>query len=435
MAESSDRFSCASCQRSYIWKPALAGKRVKCKCGAMMDVPSGVMPQAAPQLKPQVIHRPRPAPVAAASQADDDALYAMADMEAKAAANLPPMVMAAAPVAAVAMAVPGRATTVSGVPLAYRRGPSAKERERAGTNVLIDMNRDVYVPTAMLVGGFLIYAGYYAITYHLGGVAIVITMFGLSLLTAFKAAILVGFALVAATPLGVSFGGVFTAILKLAAIAVFCDGVTTWIDAGVAHISGGAGGGGFFGMGIISWPIALGMYWGFFIYLFSMDPGDSWMVVMILSIIDYLARWVLIALLLSAVLNWGGVASGPIASIGGGGSSKSQASATEEHVTELKESGGLRDARQYITDGHQAGLGPFVESCFAAGAKSVSFEVSRDINGKTDPYALAIELPSEKSKRAAVYAAIKRHYDEAKVEYDPEDLKDDGERYVEVELK
>src|SRR5207248_2194381 len=115
--------------------------------------------------------------------------------------------------------------------------------------------------------------------------------------------------------------------------------------------------------------------------------------------------------------------------------SSSNVSETDERVTSLKDTGGLREARQYITDGHQAGKGPFVEACYAAGAKSVSFEVERDINGKTDPYALAIELPSDKSKRAQVYAAIKKHYDDAKVDYDPENLKDTGDRFIEVELK
>ena len=30
-------------------------------------------------------------------------------------------------------------------------------------------------------------------------------------------------------------------------------------------------------------PVALVIYWTLLIYLFSMDPGDSWMVVVILS--------------------------------------------------------------------------------------------------------------------------------------------------------
>jgi hypothetical protein len=31
---------CPSCQKEYPWKPDLAGKRVKCKCGELIDVPA-----------------------------------------------------------------------------------------------------------------------------------------------------------------------------------------------------------------------------------------------------------------------------------------------------------------------------------------------------------------------------------------------------------
>jgi len=40
MAESSDAFSCPSCDKRYRWKPTMAGKKVACKsCGAKLRVP------------------------------------------------------------------------------------------------------------------------------------------------------------------------------------------------------------------------------------------------------------------------------------------------------------------------------------------------------------------------------------------------------------
>jgi hypothetical protein len=33
-------FECASCNRTFAWKPPLAGKRVRCKCGGTIDVPA-----------------------------------------------------------------------------------------------------------------------------------------------------------------------------------------------------------------------------------------------------------------------------------------------------------------------------------------------------------------------------------------------------------
>ena len=34
------QFSCDACGRTYAWKPQLAGKRAKCKCGQAINVPA-----------------------------------------------------------------------------------------------------------------------------------------------------------------------------------------------------------------------------------------------------------------------------------------------------------------------------------------------------------------------------------------------------------
>jgi len=33
-------FSCDSCGKQYPWKPELAGKKAKCKCGALLNIPA-----------------------------------------------------------------------------------------------------------------------------------------------------------------------------------------------------------------------------------------------------------------------------------------------------------------------------------------------------------------------------------------------------------
>src|SRR5687767_12957477 len=65
------KFSCASCGREFRWKPELAGKKAKCKCGAVVAVPT-VAPSAAPA-PAAVEHDPfdmagEPEPVAAPPQ-------------------------------------------------------------------------------------------------------------------------------------------------------------------------------------------------------------------------------------------------------------------------------------------------------------------------------------------------------------------------------
>jgi hypothetical protein len=418
VGSSANKFKCDGCGRSYTWKPELAGRRVKCKCGQVMSVP-------------------KESP-AAAQDDNDDALYALADIEEKASKNQPVMVVEAPVTPAKPKAKSGGGggrggagvgLKAAGVPLAYQSGPTRFERERG--DVTMDMTRDVYAPLVLLVFGLGIYVTYYAVHYHLTGTGIAFTTLGLGIMTAFKAALLIGFALVAAGPLGVSFGSPLTAVLKLAALAVFADGVTTWVDAGVASMAGGAGG----MSSLISFPIALAIYWTLLIYLFSMDPGDSWMVVVLLAVFDSIVRWVLLLVLLNTVLSWGGVASSAMPSMGSGSSSKIS-SQTVGRVNDLKDAKALEEARAFINDGHQALFHEYVEDWYANGCPNVWFVVTRDFNGKRDPYQVCVELPKDKTKRAKCYEIYNRYLDKEKLHPDdPADLKDTGEPYLFVPLR
>ena len=40
MADGAMKFSCNACGKSYGWKPELAGRQAKCKCGQVMTVPA-----------------------------------------------------------------------------------------------------------------------------------------------------------------------------------------------------------------------------------------------------------------------------------------------------------------------------------------------------------------------------------------------------------
>ncbi|MGB7156785.1 MAG: hypothetical protein WBD40_01885, partial [Tepidisphaeraceae bacterium] len=60
------KFTCSGCGKSYKWKPELAGKKVKCKCGTVMSAP------AAP-------------PVEEEREVDLDGLYELAAEEKKSA--------------------------------------------------------------------------------------------------------------------------------------------------------------------------------------------------------------------------------------------------------------------------------------------------------------------------------------------------------------
>ena len=412
------RFPCEGCGRKYTLKPELAGRRVKCKCGHVMTVPHAPPPEP-PELR-----------------VEDD-LYEMAPEPAK-----PAAAKHRAPLAPVAPKVPLRPIETSapavgieaagvampapgGIPLAYQKGPTQRERERMSSDTLMDMTRDVYVPVALLIIGFIVYVGYYAVRYELDGAGMAMTAVGLGIMTLIKAVLLIGFAFMVAGPLGVSFGGIFTAALKLAAIAVVSDGVATLVDAFTAKIAGGAGGA-FSGM--LSFPVVLGVYWVLLIYLFSMDSGDSWLVVMILTVFSFMVRWLILLLLLNAILSWGGVSGAALPGASAPASSNPQVA----HVNDLKERDMLAEAREYIKGGRQMALTKAVDEWYAAGCKNVWFGLAGGFGQKAEPTGVIVELPKykdkarEKAARQKCYDIAKKFYDEQGWSYDEDDVKDDG---------
>jgi hypothetical protein len=453
---------CGACQRKFSWKPELAGKRVKCKCGEKISVPMGGDTPAAVRVNvpgnggkvrpavPGANAAVKAAAVALKTAANPpvgdagglDGLLALAEDADRAAAAMPIEVMEFAPDPVVAKPMKtGKAGAVNigpGIPLGYQRGQTAREKEKvlAAAAALVDPVRDIYAPLVILAVGFLLSISYFIVRFHLGSGALAPIGIGVVVLTAIKAALLIGFALVAATPLGVSFGNVGPAILKLAAVAVFTDGVIYWVDMGMDHLSGGASGGGFFSFGFVGFPVALGLYWGLMIYLFSMDPGDSWMVVALLSVFDRVMRWVILFLLLETVLSWGGVVLPAVGSAAVKHSAAIHASALSTEVDDLKTADALVEAKAFIQDGHQGVLLQPVKDWYAAGCPNVWFSMSgRDINMHRSATGVIVELPQDKASRAKCYEILNKYYTDNQMFFDPLECKDNGEDYMEVRIQ
>jgi hypothetical protein len=391
------RITCDGCKKTYAWKPELAGKRVKCKCGHTIQVPAAQEPPP-----------------------DEDGMYDLAPSEEpvkpkRSPAHPPPPGLSAPAPAAATSAIPYQAAPI---------------RDRMSNENLMDMNRDVYVPVALLAVGVILYLACFAFRFHLTGAGIVTVSVGLFILTAFKAALLVGFAMLLANPLGVSFGGIWTATLKLAAVAVFCDGVTAWVDFGVNKISNGTFGNGIMGYGTMSFPVALGIYWVLLIYLFSMDSGDSWITVLLLAVFDLIVKMALVFLLLGMVLHMGG-ASAP--GLGGGSSKMPAHSELADRIEELQTRKCLPEAREYLKEPHNVNyLGGAIDDMYKAGAKTVYFEISRNINGKPSADGIVIEMPEDKNQRQECLK-ICRQIEEGKKPDQP--VPDDGDAYYELLLR
>jgi hypothetical protein len=418
MADGKPMFGCASCNRSYAWKPEIAGKRAKCKCGNVMTVPD----QA-------------PAPPAPPEPQADDGMYDFAE---PAPTKSPPKTApkAASPSlpsfartnAARAAAVPGAAAPAAAkpAPLNYQRGPTDREKFLASDEVLVDRRRDYHAPIALLVTGVLLYMSYYTIHYSLGPAGILTTGIGLIIVTVLETAALVGFAFVVAGPLGVSFGSVGTAILKLAATVVLCDGIITVFDAAMLKILGVNFGGGFFGFGAFGLPIVVLTYLCCFIYLFSMDPGDARTVVMVLSVFYRVLRLVLFLLLLNAILSFSGVHKFANAT--------SASNPVTDAVEDAKSRGLLEEGKQYTNDHGMYIEGEYVKEWYDAGCKNVWFQVSRDINGHGTALDIVLELPDDPTARAKCFDVEKKYYDKTQQFYDPKLMKDNGDPYEIVSL-
>jgi hypothetical protein len=386
----SARYTCENCGKTFVPKPEWMGKKVKCRCGYVMSIPLPPPPKEEP--------------------AGDD-MYDLAPEAPAAKAKqhaAPPEVVAASVARTAAIPAAGGAAAVASPVLGYRSKPTKVEENRfsSSCSTMLDPKRDMYVPLGLLIGGLLLYVCYYAVAYRLSASGIAVVAVGLSLLTVFKAALMFGFALMIASPLGVSFGGIFTAALKLAAIAIFTDGVTTWIDAGVGKMAGT--GGGFFD-GMLSFPIAVAIYWILLIYLFSMDAGDSWLVVILLAVFDNIVRWVILMILIGAIMNWGGASGVGAVSVGGGGT-KTLSTMSEEDLEwqAAKDAGELEEAVQWGKS-HSTMMEKQTAEFYAAGAKGVYFQVSYDINRKPTIHEYVVELPKEKDKREKIFK-IRRDY-------------------------
>jgi hypothetical protein len=417
------KFGCPNCARQFVWKEQLAGKKAKCKCGNVIQVPLSMTeepPAEEPLLRDMIdfVEDDDPPPPAKVVK------------------------VAKAPVPVLASAGPKKLAKPAGaaraVPLGYKSAPTKRDKDRFSQANLMDMPRDVYVPVALLASGFLIYAAYFSTSFHLNSRVLPFVLFGVGLLTVLKTALLIAFAFVIAGPTGVSFGGLWTAILKLAAVAVFCDGVVSWVDLAVQRVSGVRTVSPL-GLGFIGFPVALLTYWLLYQYLFTMDSSESWIIVRFLFIFDRLVRWGLFLTLLGLFANIGPHGAGHAASAGAGLANAPAAASSDPlsvHVQDLKDTDSLIEARKYIASGNQAVFGKPVDDWYAAGCPNVWFEMGRgDINGRRNAFDVIVELPPDKAGRQKCFDILKTYYDGVQIPTDATEMKDTGQTYLIVMMR
>jgi 23S rRNA pseudoU1915 N3-methylase RlmH len=394
----SEKFGCDGCGKLYALKPELSGKRVKCKCGSVITVPTiAVEPEETYDLaeEPKVAVAP---------------------------------VMRA--VAAPAIANPGGANAAGKRTLNYRSGPTKRDRDAAKLDNTVDKVREVYVPTGLLVVGFLMLVGYAFTNFGGGGATVGLYTAYVSVMTILKTIMMVGFAFIIAPMLDVSFGGVWTAILKLAAISVFTDGCSAFIDLLAVKLAGPMGGG-----GMLSGSIAIGIIWILMAYLFSMDAGDAWLVVILMGIFRWLAGFVLIMLLAALFMSGGGgslIAGG--ANAAAALTEGSEAAFEQAGIAEMIANDQTMPAIDYINDrAHHRELAPFIPRWKEAGAEDVLFTLGGSFGARATAGELVVILPSDPEKRKACFDIYKEAYKAQFLEdIDPTDPKliDEGQKFL-----
>ncbi|HEY1923170.1 MAG TPA: hypothetical protein VGG44_10510 [Tepidisphaeraceae bacterium] len=262
------KYSCPNCHRTFTWKKEVAGKRGKCKCGQFITVPLNP-----PQDEPSD---------------DFDALAELSSDAKRAVVDAPPIVVPSAAIAAPAPAY------IPAQNLNYRGEDHSPQSERFNFDNMNEPVRDLFVPTAMLVAGFLGAILWVFLQPKAGPGIVMIMAFLTGAATLIKTAILIGLAFVIAPRLGISFGLVGPAILKFAAIIILVDTAELWMETAFKASGAISANGRTTGyiilprIGLATTLISLSCY-----YLFSMDRNDVAMFAVPAAFISWLTGFIM----------------------------------------------------------------------------------------------------------------------------------------------
>ncbi len=255
-ATTAGRFNCDSCGASFRWKPELAGKKAKCKCGATI---------ACPQTDPSV-----PAVV--------DDVYDLAPDADAPAARRPAPVMPVASVATVAAAAPVMAQAMPGVANVSRAAPLAYHTPKHDVDVNFpNRTLDLHMPVALIIGSIVIeIATIYlnpALRIQTFGQLMMSVGLGLIISTVF---ILIGI-VIAAKVRHFSLGTTPSMILKLIAISLAPAAAMdlAWLPLRFVFILGI----------ILDWLVGFMLYFALIGAFFELDQSDTWYCVVVIFLI------------------------------------------------------------------------------------------------------------------------------------------------------
>ena len=276
-------FNCPKCGKRWTWKPPLAGKKVKCRCGAVFAVPAKPpAPSAAPRppapAKPPASANPAllaPITASIAPPDQEDSLYDLAPGVEKIEPPPKPLPVAQeAPAAAPPKKAIARILNYGGNPgLAAAAKPAA---QRADIGDIWEGNKvkNLIVPISLVVAACALNVCVNLFFSQNASRSMAIAAIDMGVRVGVDVPVMLLACFIAAKLLDVSFGPVGPAILKLCSIAVAPEGIMSlFLLAGI--LLGGAHGsgallGGLYGL-LIGWAASLFLYWWLFYYYFDLQ--------------------------------------------------------------------------------------------------------------------------------------------------------------------
>lgn len=409
-------FACDACGKKYKLKPEVAGKKVKCKCGSAFT---------APEL---------PAP----TEPDEQELYDLVD----AASEKPKAaVLSASQASPLARAMPvarpaGVTNAPAGKSLAYE---SKRKKDRFDADNLIDTKRDIYLPAGLFIVGMLGLLAWAIVQAKADSTGVAIFSVLIAVKTFIKTAILIGLAFIVAPIGGLSFGSLWHAILKFAAMIVFADAVLMWMEDWIDSLGGSSG-------RRVSIYISLlkTMLLGAFIaiqlrFLFDMDSEETGMIAIPMAIVNRILEfviWIVIIGILEGMMAAATppppAATPPAANVATSGSAApgtsvaAPSSPQDDAIKKLIPS--ATEGHEWVTRFHVDKLHDVVnETINNARPKRLYFK-SVGVNSVL----VIIELPDDPETRKGVFDAANQMI--ARYSRDKRTLSDSRQRYVTFEV-
>jgi hypothetical protein len=434
------KFSCGKCGKSYKWKPELAGKKVKCKCGNIMTAPAtepvaeqqdvdldGLYELAAEEKKSAKKQREEPVGFRCPSCNSDLAVGAVVCTRCGFNLKTGSRATAGKPAATVAFAGAGgggaaavasaRPNAVPSAMIGYgtrNTSPDAVEVDYIGDNPL----RDFGIPAALLLAGVGVLMFQEA---GGGSISAALPRIGLSLIINLVFSFIGMFAVMKLFE--VSFGAPGPALIKAAACCVLPPAI-----AGV--IGNMIGSDSFFVSMMVSAMLMMPLTYACFYFLFDMDFDEVIYLVVIIWLVN---QWV-VTFLLSMMLSGGG-GGGAMSAMGGfggggGGGSDSEEVSQDEHVKEMMGLYDLPEVGPWLAESPGRIFGTIgrgdcdkmVQDLQGMGAKKMYVNASGSQAGE-----LFVEMPKDKDKRKQM---LEYH---AKFTEDPP-LKDTGQKWLVFEF-